>query len=176
MCLSGCGSPLEPAADGGAAPIDAAIAECPLEAAAHAPTPAPAAGVSKPSPPPPPPVKGTPAPIPAGNNSIVCRGGTLVVQNNNTGSDASCTQAHEESHMRDWKGRYGADLCNGVPDGQLPVGGADYGEFLRKSECKAYRAGIACREKLLTTASDADKPGIQSGINRDKALMVRNGC
>lgn len=121
-------------------------------------------------------VTGTPVAIPPGDNSIVCRGGRLVVQNNNSGPDRACTQTHEESHMSDWKGRYGDNLCDGVSDGQLPVGGDGYDEFLRQSECKAYRAGKACRENSLRTASDADKPAIQSAIDRDNAQLTNNRC
>jgi hypothetical protein len=122
------------------------------------------------------PVTGTPVAIPATDNSIICQGGVLVVQNNNTGPDRACTNAHESSHMADWKARYGNNLCAGVPDGQLPLGGDGYDEFLRQSECKAYRAGKACRQALLTTASAADTPAIQSAIARDDAQLTANGC
>jgi hypothetical protein len=122
------------------------------------------------------PVVGTPVAIPAGDNSIICRGGVLVVQNNNSGPDRACTNAHESSHMADWKGRYGDNLCSGVPDGQLPLGGDGYDEFLRQSECKAYRAGKACRQNLLATASAADRPAIQAAIARDDAQIAANNC
>jgi hypothetical protein len=121
-------------------------------------------------------VKGTPTPIPPGDNSIVCKAGNLVIQNNNSGPDKSCTDAHEGSHAKDWKDRYGEDLCKGVADGNLPLGGDGYDDFLNQSECKAYKAGKACRENLLKTASDADKPGIQSGIDRDNAQLTSRGC
>ena len=139
------------------------------------PTPAPAPGVTPP-PPPPPKVAGTPVAIPPTSNSIVCRSGSLTVQNNNNGPDRACTQAHESSHMQDWKNRYGDDLCSGVADGSLPVGGDGYDEFLRKSECKAYAVGKACRTTQLTTAPDADKPAIQSGIDRDNAQRTSLHC
>jgi hypothetical protein len=121
-------------------------------------------------------VVGTPAPIDPGSNSIICRAGNLVVQNNNSGPDRACTQAHESSHITDWKARYGDNLCVGVPDGQLPVGGPGYAEFLRQSECKAYRVGKACRENLLRTAPAADRPAIQAGIDRDNAQLAGNRC
>lgn len=119
---------------------------------------------------------GTPVPIPGGSNSIVCRNEQLEVQNNNSGPDRACTQAHEESHMKDWKARYGADLCKGVSDGSLPLGGSGYDEFLRKSECTAYVVGKACRQKLLGTAPPADKPAITSSIARDDAQLKANSC
>lgn len=121
-------------------------------------------------------MRGTPVDIPPNSNSIVCRGGRLVVQNNNSGPDRACTQAHEEQHMRDWRDRYGENPCEGVSDGQLPVGGDGYEEFLRQSECRAYRVGKECRENSLRTASDADKPAIQSGIDRDNAQLRSNSC
>jgi len=121
-------------------------------------------------------VRGTPVTIPTSSNSIVCRGRRLVVQNNNSGPDRACTQAHEESHIADWKERYGDNLCEGVPDGQLPVGGDGYTEFLRESECKAYRVGKTCRENSLRTAADSDKPAIQASINRDNAQLRSNRC
>jgi hypothetical protein len=119
---------------------------------------------------------GVPAAIPSTLNSIVCRGGRLVVQNTNTGPDRACTQAHEEQHIADWKARYGKNLCSGVSDGSLPVGGDGYADFLRQSECKAYRIGKACRQKLLETASDADKPAIRRAIARDDIQLRSNSC
>ncbi len=81
-------------------------------------------------------VTGTPVPIGPTANSIICKGGKLTVQNNNSGVGKDCTQAHEGNHMKDWIARYGPNLCNGVPDGQLPVGGPGYDDFLKKSECE----------------------------------------
>ncbi len=122
-------------------------------------------------------VKGTAIAIPSDVNSIVCKSGVLVVQNNNaTGPDSSCTQAHEESHIKDWKDRYGEDLCKSVPDGSLPVGGDGYAEFLRQSECKAYNAGKGCREKLLKNATDTDKATIQRAIDRDNTQLKAQKC
>jgi hypothetical protein len=123
------------------------------------------------------PVAGTPTAIPPTEDSIVCRGGTLVVQNHfPPGPEHDCTQVHEESHMRDWKARYGDNLCSGVPDGQLPLGGDGYAEFLRQSECKAFKLGKACRESKLATASDADKALLTAGIARDEDYMRRDRC
>lgn len=121
-------------------------------------------------------VRGTPVAIPPASNSIVCRSNRLTVQNNNNGPDRACTQAHESSHMQDWKNRYGDDLCSGVADGSLPVGGEGYAEFLRQSECKAYAVGKACRERQLPTAPEADKPAIQNAIDRDNAQRTAHRC
>jgi len=108
-------------------------------------------------------------------NTIKCMKGDLVVQNNNMGIDRSCTEAHEASHAQDWKDRYGEDCCKGVPDGKLPVGGDGYTEFLRRSEVKAYKVGIACRQELLKTANAAQKADILKSIARDIEQIARNG-
>jgi hypothetical protein len=121
-------------------------------------------------------VKGDPTRIAAGDTSIVCKGQVLVTQGTDTGADKTCSEAHERSHIADWQSRYGADLCKGVADGSLPLGGDGYDEFLRKSECKAYKIGKDCRDKLITTAAAADKPEIQAGIDRDKAQLTSNHC
>jgi hypothetical protein len=121
-------------------------------------------------------VKGTATAIPPGDTSIVCKSQAVVTQGTDTGADKACSEAHERSHIQDWKSRYGNDLCKGVPDGSLPTGGDGYDEFLRKSECKAYKVGKDCRTKQLTTAAAADKPEIQAGIDRDNAQLTSNHC
>jgi hypothetical protein len=120
-------------------------------------------------------IEGTPAPIDSDSNSIICMKGVLVVQNNNSGSDKDCTQAHENSHIADWKHRYGDDLCRGVPNGSLPVGGEGYDDFLKKSECKAYKVGKVCREKLLKSVAEHDKAEIQRAIDRDNS-QIKHYC
>jgi Domain of unknown function (DUF4157) len=138
--------------------------------------PEPTPPTPTPPPPKPAPIKGTPVVIGPTANSIICKGGGLVVQNNNTGPDKDCTQTHEGSHIQDWKNRYGDDLCKGVADGSLPVGGPGYDEFLRTSECGAYTTGKQCRENLLKTAPAADRASIQSGIDRDNAQLKSHKC
>ncbi|KHD07629.1 hypothetical protein PN36_04040 [Candidatus Thiomargarita nelsonii] len=121
-------------------------------------------------------VTGTPVAVGTSANTIKCQGGRLVVQNNNSGPDRECTQRHEEQHKRDWETRYGPDLCVGVTNGHLPVGGDGYAEFLRQSECRAYQVGKSCRQTLLATASAADRPLIQRAIVRDDAQLGSNSC
>ena len=131
-------------------------------------------------------VVGFPRPIPASDTeAIECRGGKLVPRNNNNGADRACTQAHEEQHMKDWKERYGENLCDGVKDGYLPVGGGDdYEEFHRKSECKAHAAGRKCRQDLLNKckartetdpekekARQAEQDYLQNAIDSDTRIM-----
>jgi hypothetical protein len=123
-----------------------------------------------------PPVTGTPTPVSPNINSVVCQGGKLVVQNNNSGPDRACTQAHEENHVKDYKQRFGENLCQGVNDGSCPQGGDGWHEFYVQTECESYRIGMECRQNLLKTASDADKPAIQAAIERDAAQLYELGC
>jgi hypothetical protein len=41
---------------------------------------------------------------------------------------------------------------------------------------QGYKVGKACREKLLKTASDADKPTIRRAITRDDTQLRGNSC
>lgn len=144
--------PTPPSSGDGSDPAVCVIAECPNE------------------------VPGTPVSIGEKLNSIVCKGGKLVVQNNNAGPDKKCTDAHEKSHIRDWEKRYGKDLCKGIPDGSLPVGGDGYVEFLRNTEYKAYEVGKKCRKALIKTADKKDHSTINSAIDRDDAQLKANKC
>jgi RHS repeat-associated protein len=108
------------------------------------------------------------------DSTIQCNGdrtnGDYEVVNLNPGCDRKCTQVHEESHIADWKQRYGAGSCRNRPRGFLPTAGPDYDAFRKQSECKAYKAGKACREKLMCKCG----PGIRSGIDRDKRQIESN--
>lgn len=121
-------------------------------------------------------IVGMPTPVPPGDNSIVCKGGKPIIQNNNKGPDRKCTQAHEEQHLKDWKDRYGNDFCKGIKDGLLPTGGDGYSEFRRKSECMAFKVGKKCREDLLKSCNAKDKAAIQAGIDRDNKALKDNKC
>jgi RHS repeat-associated protein len=106
--------------------------------------------------------------VPPDKPSIACKGGELVVQNPNNTASRPCMQAHELQHLKDWKARYGDDLCKGVPDGYLPVGsvnGDDYNEFRRKSECRAYKMGIAICQLLKVCKKIFPNGDEQSQIN-----------
>jgi len=112
-----------------------------------------------------------------GGDTIRCQGGALVPRIKDRGADMKCTEAHEQQHVDDWKKRYGDDVCVGVPDGALPMGGEGYYEFIRSSECRAYRVGWACRENLLTPATtEADRLEIEEGIGRDRWMLLENEC
>jgi len=72
-----------------------------------------------------------------------------VVNPNKNLCFGECTRKHEESHIEDWKKRYGADSCKNKPFGWLPTEDTqDYRNFLEKSECKAYKIDRDCVNKL----------------------------
>lgn len=83
-----------------------------------------------------------------------------MIFNNDYTNTRGCTQIHEQSHMDDWKKRYGDRSCmrrdsNGnaqyYAKGKAPtyvVGNIDFTTFRRASECKAYRAGLACKQEM----------------------------
>jgi hypothetical protein len=123
---------------------------------------------------------GNAPPYPPGTriSSIECRGGHLHIDNRNGGADSDCTAEHERRHASDWIGRYGPNLCQGVPDGQLPVGGDGYEQFLHASECEAFKEGLNCRlEKArcgnLTPSQMRD---YDDGIDRDIRYLNEQGC
>ena len=84
-------------------------------------------------------------------STIMCDGsGNYVVVNNDKGPASGCTQIHEQSHVVDWKNRYGENSCVGKPAGYLPkesVNRDDYRDFLRDSECRAFEAEKSCVKK-----------------------------
>ena len=125
-------------------------------------------------------VVGTPEPIDPDASTIGCYKGELSIQNKNKDCDRVCTGEHEYRHLLDWKNRYGNDLCKCVKTGELPVGGEGYDEFLRKSECRAYKAGLKCREDLLKKYKGEKnkkcRDSIQAGIDRDKEQLKTHNC
>lgn len=93
---------------------------------------------------------------PGRQNTIKCDGkGNLVVHQGSVlpYGLGQCTVEHENEHIKDWKDRYGKNLCQGRQNGDLPyyaVNGKDtYDDFLKKSECGAWNIGLKCREKAL---------------------------
>jgi RHS repeat-associated protein len=69
----------------------------------------------------------------------------------------SCTDVHEQSHIDDWKRRYGADSCKNKPFGWLPKEDTqDYKSFLEMSECRAYWLARDCVKKLPASCDCQD--------------------
>lgn len=80
-----------------------------------------------------------------------------------------CVEQHEQSHAADWAGRY-PDGCRGEsPGADVPLGGPGYSEFLKGSECDAYRASTSCLEDRLDDASRDCKDDIQSRLDFEKS-------
>lgn len=96
-----------------------------------------------------------------GSASIQCdgSGGFEIVYGSWAGATCGtkdCVTAHEGSHMADWQAKWPTG-CQGQPKGYLPKGDppdnplmtvAEYEDFLKKSECKAHTADLACAEAL----------------------------
>ena len=51
-----------------------------------------------------------------------------------------------------------------------------YDEFIKQSECKAYKVGKACREGKVGAATGTDKAQLEAGIKRDKDQLKSLGC
>ncbi|MDM5181540.1 RHS repeat-associated core domain-containing protein, partial [Massilia sp. DJPM01] len=111
-------------------------------------------------------------------STIMCDGkGNYVIVNNDHGSTRECTQRHEETHVKDYQKRYGVNSCMGVdaqgkpvprPKGTLPshvVGNVDNIQFMRQTECNAYRAGKTCRQQC---PADKDQ---KTGMERDEKFI-----
>jgi hypothetical protein len=70
-----------------------------------------------------------------------------------------CTKAHEETHIADAKARWGSNLCRNKPAGYIPTvpgnqpSGYDWA-YKRGTECRAYKAEVACLKKLMEGCKD----------------------
>ncbi len=116
-------------------------------------------------------------------NTIICDGsGSLKIHEatNYMHGVQECTRKHEGQHRKDWYARYGADICRGRANGDLPhydpPGKGTYADFLKKSECKAWKVGQKCRkEKLKACADQACKDYVQPHVTF-AGRMVRRYC
>lgn len=101
-------------------------------------------------------------------STIICDGnGNYLILNNDKGIARHCTQIHEETHVVDWKKRYGPDSCKGKPNGYFPsnsINGDDYRDFLRDSECRAYNAEAAC---VSACNNETETERIKRGIKEN---------
>lgn len=118
------------------------------------------------------------------SNTIGCDGsGSLVVMQNGSTYQhgvTDCTIKHEQVHVSDWLGRYGNDICKGRAKGDLPhynpPGKDAYATFLKKSECRAWRVGEACRKaKLAACKTNACKTYVQGHVDF-ATKMVKKYC
>jgi len=109
-------------------------------------------------------------------NTIICYKGKLTIQNKNEGPGRKCYGVHEYVHLKDWLKRYGEDVCKGRKNGTTPVGGDGYEEFLRQSECKAYKADKPCFEDLLKNCKEKDREALEKEINWSKEQLETYNC
>jgi RHS repeat-associated protein len=111
--------------------------------------------------------------------TIKCKGGKYVVDLGGAKGQPyeKCVTAHEQQHIDDWKKRYGENSCQGVPDGQLPMGGTDYKDFLHDSECKAHAVARDCAKKLADGCKDAgDKATDKNYADSENKYLKDNKC
>lgn len=119
----------------------------------------------------------------AGSATIECKGGKYVVDLGSWGGKPcgipDCVTEHEESHIKDWKKRWpnGCKKADGTnqPDGYLPLGGAGYAAFLKKSECDAHTVDLACARKKLRAAKGACRKKWRAYIKLTKK-QKKNYC
>jgi hypothetical protein len=116
-----------------------------------------------------------PLPIPDYQNSIKCEGGELVTQigsPTNVPAINQCIEEHEQQHVEDWIDFYGEDLCEGIEDRHLPVGGKGYDDMLKQSECDAYTKSHSCLQEALKNAScGSDKSEIEDEITHNEEMI-----
>ncbi len=118
-----------------------------------------------------------------GSNTIICnRSGSLTIHEATSYKHGvqDCTRQHESQHMADWYARYGNDICKGRKKGDLPnfdpAGKEAYSDFLKKSECAAWKIGETCRkEKLAACPDDACKKYVQPFVTQ-AAQQVKKYC
>ncbi len=82
----------------------------------------------------------------------VADGVATEIFNDDHGIGRKCTDLHEQTHINDYKKRYGENSCMGkdcdgnpmpLPRGTTPrysIGNDDLRDFMRDSECRAYTA------------------------------------
>ena len=109
--------------------------------------------------------------------TVVCdgKGGLEVCLGPAKGKcDESCTRTHEEQHIVDlMKDR--PNKCKNKPYGTIPTFGSGDHQFVRRTECNAYSAGLKCRETLLngnTCFGPNCETEIRGGIVRDKQKIT----
>lgn len=116
-------------------------------------------------------------------NTIICNGsGSLEIHEATSYKHGvqECTRKHESRHRKDWYTRYGAKICKGRKKGDLPTydppGKGKYEDFLKKSECAAWKVGEKCRkEKLKACANQACKDYVQPHVTFAEQ-MVKKYC
>jgi hypothetical protein len=118
-----------------------------------------------------------------GTNTIICDGsGSLTIHEATSYEHGvqDCTRSHENSHKGDWYGRYGEDICKGRSKGDLPhfnpQGKEAYADFLKASECTAWKIGQTCRNEKLAACTDDECKNYVKNFTSQADTQVEKYC
>ena len=117
------------------------------------------------------------------SNTIICDGaGSLTLHESTTDKYGvqDCTRKHEAQHRSDWYARYGNKICKDRKKGDLPhfdpPGKDAYADFLKKSECAAWKIGKTCRDEALAACKDKACKDYVTTYTTQAAQMVKKYC
>ena len=120
---------------------------------------------------------------PGSSNTVVCDGkGKLVVHNGTKYKHGmtECTIKHEEQHVKDLYNRYGKNVCKGRSYGDRPnynVKGKDkWNDFVKKTECKAWKIGARCRKEKLKACSTVSCKNYVKKFVKQGDDMIKKFC
>lgn len=116
-------------------------------------------------------------------NTIICDGsGSLGIHESTSYSYGvqDCTRQHESSHRSDWYARYGNEICKGRAKGDLPnftpSGKVPYADFLKSSECTAWKVGQTCRKEKLDACKDDTCKNYVTTFTTQADAQVKSYC
>jgi hypothetical protein len=116
-------------------------------------------------------------------NTIICDGADSLTIHEATSYKhgvQACTRQHENSHKGDWYARYGNDICKGRKKGDLPhfdpKGKEAYADFVKKSECTAWKIGQTCRNEKLAACKDDECKNYVKTFTTQADSEVKNYC
>jgi hypothetical protein len=117
------------------------------------------------------------------SNTIICDGsGSLTIHEATSYKYGvqDCTRKHENSHKGDWYARYGNDICKGRKKGDLPnftpKGKEAYADFVKASECTAWKIGQTCRNEALAACKDDACKNYVKTYTTQADTEVKNYC
>jgi hypothetical protein len=117
------------------------------------------------------------------SNTIICDGsGSLTIHEATSYKYGvqDCTRKHENSHKGDWYARYGNDICKGRKKGDLPnftpKGKEAYADFVKASECTAWKIGQTCRNEALAACKDDECKNYVKTYTTQADSEVKNYC
>jgi hypothetical protein len=118
-----------------------------------------------------------------GSNTIICDGsGSLMIHESTNYKHGvqDCTRKHEAQHVSDWYARYGNKICKDRKKGDLPYfdppGKSAYADFLKKSECAAWKIGKTCRDEALAACKNKACKDYVTTYTTQAAQLVKKYC